>query len=103
MTLSNVRPSTGRSTMNTVRQRLEHDLNASIERLHHLGGSVAVEEIPGPIGINLPCADEVDEILASERREIGWATRELLVGRVNRLSVALDRLDTGEYGKCAEC
>lgn len=27
----------------------------------------------------------------------------LLVGRVNRLSAALDRLNDGEYGTCVEC
>jgi DnaK suppressor protein len=89
--------------METIRQRLEQDLNTAIGRLRHLGGTVAVEELPGPIGINVPFADQVDEIQASERREIGCATRELLVGRVNRLSAALDRLDKGEYGMCAEC
>jgi RNA polymerase-binding transcription factor DksA len=89
--------------METIRQRLEHDLNTAIGRLRHLGGTVAVEELPGPIGVNVPFADEVDEIQASERREIGCATRELLVGRVNRLSAALDRLNKGEYGTCAEC
>ena len=89
--------------MDTIRQRLEHDLHTAIDRLRHLGGAVAVEELPGPIGINLPFADEVDEIQASERREIGCATRELLVGRVNRLSAALARLDDGEYGTCVEC
>lgn len=51
--------------MDTIRQRLEHDLNTSIGRLRHLGGAVAVEEPPGPIGINLPFADQVDEIQAS--------------------------------------
>ena len=38
-------------------------------------------------------ADEVDEIQANERREIGFATRELLVERVNRIAAALERLD----------
>ncbi len=89
--------------MDTIRQRLEHDLHTAIDRLRHLGGAVAVEELPGPIGINLPFADRVDEIQASERRDIGCATRELLVGRVNRLSAALDRLDEGGYGTCVEC
>lgn len=89
--------------METIRQLLEHNLNTSIGRLRHLGGAAAVEELPGPIGLNLPFADQVDEIQASERREIGWATRELLVGRVNRLSAALDRLGAGEYGTCVEC
>jgi DnaK suppressor protein len=89
--------------MDTIRQRLERDLDAGIARLRHLGGAVAVEELPGPIGVNLPLADEVDEIQASQRREIGCATRELLVERVNGLSAALDRLNDGEYGTCVEC
>jgi DnaK suppressor protein len=59
--------------------------------------------LPGAIGNNTPFADEVDEIQANESREIGFATRELLVERVNRLSVALDRLAEGEYGTCVEC
>jgi len=64
---------------------------------------VAVEELPRPIGSNRALADEVDEIQASERREIAFATRELIVGRVNRLSAALDRLNQGQYGTCVEC
>ena len=39
----------------------------------------------------------------SESREIGFATRELLVARVKRLEAALDRLNDGEYGTCVEC
>ena len=89
--------------MDKIRQRLEHDLNAAMERLRHLEGTVAVEELPRPIGSNRALADEVDEIQASERREIGFATRELIVGRVNRLSAALDRLSQGQYGTCVEC
>jgi RNA polymerase-binding transcription factor len=89
--------------MDTIRQRLEHDLNTAIGRLRHLGGAVTVEELPGAIGINTPFADEVDGIQASECQDIGCAIRELLAGRVNRLSAALDRLDKGEYGMCVEC
>jgi RNA polymerase-binding transcription factor DksA len=64
---------------------------------------VAVEEPPLAIGDNSPFADEVDQIQANESREIGFATRELLLERVNRLSAALDRLNEGEYGTCVEC
>jgi len=39
----------------------------------------------------------------SESREIGFATRALLVERVKRLVAALDRLNAGEYGICVEC
>src|SRR6266581_1751327 len=89
--------------METIRERLEEDLRTAVGRLRQMGGAVAVEEVPGAIGANSPFADEVDEIQANERREIAFATRELLVGRVNRLSAALDRLRRGQYGTCAEC
>src|SRR5438094_9442145 len=89
--------------MESIRERLEEDLRTAVGRLRQMGGAVAVEEIPGAIGDNSPFADEVDEIQANERREIGFATRELLVERVNRLSAALDRLSEGEYGTCVEC
>src|SRR5437899_10504482 len=89
--------------METIRERLEEDLRTAVGRLRQMGGAVAVEEVPGAIGANSPFADEVDEIQANERREIGFATRELLVERVNRITAALDRLNDGEYGTCVEC
>ena len=89
--------------MDDVRQRLDQDLNTAASRLRQLGWAVAVDGLSGAIGENCPFADELDGIQASESREIGFATRELLLERVNRLSVALDRLDEGQYGGCVEC
>ena len=86
-----------------TRKRLEQELKKAVSRLRQLEGSGDVDETPGVPGDNSPFADEVDEIQASERREIGFATRELLVDRVNRLVAALDRLNDGEYGQCVEC
>ena len=86
-----------------IRTRLENDLRTAVGRLRQIGGAVAVEELPGAIGDNSPFADEVDGIQACGEREIGFATRELLVDRVNRLSAALERLSDGEYGICVEC
>jgi DnaK suppressor protein len=94
---------TGRVTMESIRKRLEQDLQMAVSRLRQMGGAVAVEELPGAIGDNSPFADEVDVIQANASREIGFATRELLVDRVNRLSAALDRLAEGDYGTCVEC
>ena len=86
-----------------IRKRLEQDLRVAVERLRHAGGAAALEDLLGPSGEHWSHADEVDEIQANERREIGFATRELLVERVNRLVAALDRLNGGEYGTCTEC
>lgn len=89
--------------MQDIRTRLDQDLKAAVSRLRHLRGAAAVEEQPGTTGDTCPFADEVDGIQASESREIGFATRELVLQRVNRLSAALDRMSEGEYGICVEC
>ena len=86
-----------------IKQKLEQELRTAAARLRHMAGAAALEELLGPTGEHWSYADEVDEIQANERREIGFATRELLVERVNALSAALDRLNDGEYGTCVEC
>ncbi len=89
--------------MDEIRTKLEAELRQAIRRLRQIGGGVAAEDTPGAIGDNSPFADEVDEIQANESRELGFATRTLLVERVNRLADALERLNEGEYGICVEC
>jgi DnaK suppressor protein len=86
-----------------IRKRLEQELQTAVSRLRPLDGAVAVEEWPGAIGSTCHFADEGDAIQASESREIGFATRELLLTRVNHLSAALAQLNEGEYGTCGEC
>jgi RNA polymerase-binding transcription factor DksA len=87
--------------MNGVRERLEQDLLNVVGRLRQMNSAVALEEAPTPIAAT--DGFEFDEIQEIERREIGFATRELLVSRVVKLQAALDRLRDGEYGQCVEC
>jgi len=89
--------------MDGIRKRLEQDLRAAVGRLRQVGGASALEDLLGTTGEHWAYADEVDGIQASERREIGFATRELLVERVNRIVAAIERFDAGEYGVCVEC
>jgi RNA polymerase-binding transcription factor DksA len=89
--------------MKSIRDRLEEELRGAMNRLRRIDGAVALEEMPGVIGDNSPFADEVDEIQANEGREIGFATRTLLVERVHKLRTALDHLREGNYGTCVEC
>ena len=89
--------------MDDIRRRLDQNLTAALFRLQQLGGAVAVEELLGAIRDNSRFANEIDEIQASENREISFATRGMLVERAKRLSAALDRLNDGEYGVCVEC
>jgi DnaK suppressor protein len=90
-------------TMDDLRGRLDQDLKAVVSRLRHPGGAAVIEDLPWTIRDSYPFADEVDGIQANESREIGLATRELLLERVNRLSAALDRMSAGGYGTCVEC
>src|SRR5262245_17175453 len=89
--------------MEEIRQRLQSELNNTMNRIRQLGGAVAVEEFPGSVGDNTPLADEVDVIRLNEDREMSFATRSLLVERANKLAEALERLRDGEYGLCEEC
>ena len=86
-----------------IRKRLEADLKEAVTRLRQVGGSAALEELLGPSWERKAYADEVDEIQANEGREIGFATRTLLVERVHKLRTALDHLREGDYGTCVEC
>jgi DnaK suppressor protein len=86
--------------MKGIKERLEEDLLSAVTRLRQMDGAVALEELPGPIAVD---GDDFDEIQETVRREIGFATRELLVARVHRLQAALERLRDGGYGTCVEC
>jgi DnaK suppressor protein len=86
-----------------VGTRIERDLEVARVRLRQLGGAVVVMELPGSLGESSAFPDEVDQSQATASREVGLVTREMLLGRVNRLSAALDRLNEGDYGVCVEC
>jgi DnaK suppressor protein len=89
--------------MEDIKQRLESELSHTMDRIRHMGATVAFEDFPGAAGDNTPLADEVDVIRLNEDREMSFATRSLLVERANKLAEALDRLRGGEYGICEEC
>lgn len=89
--------------MEKLRQRIEKELEAVMDRLRQLGGAIVVEEFPGALGDNSPFTDPTEEVQVHGDREVSFATRSLLVERANRLAEALDRLRGGEYGLCQEC
>jgi len=89
--------------MEEIRERLETELNRTMNRIRQLGGAVLLEDFPGAVGDNTPLSDETDVIRLNEDREMSFATRSLLVERANKLAGALDRLRGGEYGFCEEC
>jgi hypothetical protein len=58
-----------------VKNRVNQELQIAVARLHHLGGAVATEDLPGTVLDSCHFADEVDGIQVHESREVGWATR----------------------------
>lgn len=89
--------------MDEIRKRLESELNRTVTRIRHMGGSALLDDFAGPVADTSAMADEVDVIQVNEDREISFATRSLLVERANKLAEALERLRGGEYGICEEC
>src|SRR5438067_123591 len=88
--------------MNGIRERLEQDLLTVVSRLRRMDSAVALEELPAPV--IAADGDDFSEVQELERREIGFATRELLIERVHRLQAALDRLRVlPEVQTCVRC
>jgi len=89
--------------MEDVKKKLEAELNRTVERIRHMGGTATSVQTRNALGDTSQLADEVDVIQINEDREMRFATRSLLVERANRLAEALERLRDGEYGVCQEC
>ena len=89
--------------MEDVKKRLEAELNRTVERIRHMGGTAMSVQTMNALGDTSQLADEIDVIQINEDREMSFATRSLLVERANRLAEALERLRDGEYGVCQEC
>jgi DnaK suppressor protein len=89
--------------MEDVKKKLEAELNRTVERIRHMGGTATSVQTMNALGDTSQLADEVDVIQINEDREMSFATRSLLVERANRLAEALERLRDGEYGVCQEC
>jgi DnaK suppressor protein len=89
--------------MEDVKKKLEAELNRTVERIRHMGGATTSVQTMSALADTSQLADEVDVIQVNEDREMNFATRSLLVERVNRLAEALERLRDGEYGVCQEC
>jgi DnaK suppressor protein len=86
--------------MKELRRRLERERQAMAARLRQLGGSVTLEDTATPAD---SVWDEADHIQASEQRDMGLASRERLIERIDRLTAALKRVEEGTYGTCIEC
>ena len=86
-----------------ARIRIQSDLAATLSRLRPSGRAVALMDLPGTVGQISAFADEVDQMQATAYRDMGLATRDLLLERASRLSAALSRLDEGTYGVCDTC
>jgi DnaK suppressor protein len=89
--------------MDQIKQKLEAELNRTVERIRQMGGASTSAQTNGAVGDTSQLADEVDVIQVNEDREMNFATRSLLAERANRLAEALERLRGGDYGTCQEC
>ena len=85
-----------------MRARIEKEQERLIAQLRELGLTPVAGRAADDGDVDQP-RDEGDHAQASERRDIGFMTRERLAERINRLSIALDRLAAGTYGECDVC
>ena len=86
-----------------LRRRLEHELRTTKSRLHDQGWPLD----PGAEAESTPAegraGDPFDRIERTESRERHLDSRERLTDRLDRIVLAMERLDDGSYGTCAVC
>jgi DnaK suppressor protein len=85
-----------------MRARIEKERGTLIDQLRQIG-LTPVTGHAGPHGDVDQPRDEGDHAQASERRDLSYMTRERLAERINRLTIALERLEAGTYGECEVC
>jgi DnaK suppressor protein len=64
---------------------------------------VTLEDYPGALADDGQDDASGDAVSINEERERAFEVRDRLVERANRLSEALDRLRSGDYGICQVC
>ena len=85
-----------------MQARIEKDRQTAIDQLRDLGISPDVNGTSAQSSADHP-RDEGDQAQASERADLGFMTRERIAERINRLTIALERLNDGTYGVCEMC
>jgi RNA polymerase-binding transcription factor len=95
------RPGSGRAPgRDTLRRRLLSQRQAAVDELTRLGISPEIDERTGTVESPF---EEGDAAQASERNDMGFAQRQRVAERINRLTHALERLERGEYETCESC
>lgn len=89
--------------MEAVQDALQEELEQTVARLKRLGGAVVFEDYPGALADDGQDDASSDAVSINEERELAFEVRGRLVERANRLSEALDRLRSGDYGTCQIC
>ena len=89
--------------MKAIKDALQGQLDQTIARLRGLDGAVALEDDPGALADDGRDDASGDAVSLNEARELAFEVRGRLVERANRLSEALDRLKSGDYGTCQAC
>jgi RNA polymerase-binding transcription factor DksA len=89
-------------SLEEARTRLESERSAAIEQLRELGIATDAGDGARDAATAIPL-DEGDQAQASERQDMSFVTRERLANRINRLTVALQRIHEGTYGTCDIC
>ena len=85
-----------------AQRRIQRERDEAIGQLREIGISDDTSNVARPGGVDQP-RDEGDHAQASERQDLSFMTRERLAARINRLTIALERVMDGTYGRCELC
>lgn len=88
--------------MDRVKERIELELNRTLERIRRMDSDMRSEQSPEVIW-HPTVDDQAEAGSLSEEREMSFASRSLVIEKMRRLAEALKHVEHGEYGMCREC
>ncbi|MGH7393041.1 MAG: TraR/DksA family transcriptional regulator [Candidatus Rokuibacteriota bacterium] len=92
----------GARAVDDARARLERERDEAMAQLKALRSSPETDETAPRTESGSP-GEAGDAAQASERRDMGFLSRERLAARIRRLTAALERVAHGAYGRCEVC
>lgn len=85
------------------RTKLQTDLAETTRTLALIRERLTVSQVEGGGEIGLTDQHPADAATETESRELDMTRQRMLESRIGRIQDALDRMESGAYGKCVVC
>jgi RNA polymerase-binding transcription factor DksA len=88
--------------LQNLHDRVRKDYDESVRGMRNLGIVPDIDDAESHEN-GAPVVEAGDTARANQEKDVSFATRQRVFERVNRLALALERIESGAYGSCSIC